>query len=113
MDFISRIGADLTAFRQRGGLGPDPIAAVYTERRAAWSLFARCMSDAAIEALRPYIFAYDQLPETPDDQPVPSYNFIAGEWRAAAEAVTMPALFDRRVPLARMGGRGHRRSRPR
>jgi acyl-CoA reductase-like NAD-dependent aldehyde dehydrogenase len=75
---------------------------VWQQRRAAWSLFARCLSDADSEALRPYIFAYDRLPNAPADAPLPVFNFIAGEWRAAAESVDMPALFDRRVRLSRL-----------
>jgi acyl-CoA reductase-like NAD-dependent aldehyde dehydrogenase len=102
MDFPRSVQPAIAAFRRQGGIGPDPVAAAWNGRRAAWSLFARSLSDAEIEALRPYIFAYDRLPETPADEPVPSYNFVAGEWRAAAESVDMAALFDRRVRLSRL-----------
>jgi acyl-CoA reductase-like NAD-dependent aldehyde dehydrogenase len=102
MDSVATLASRITAFRQAGQIGADPVAAVWKERRTAWSLFARCLSDAEIEALRPYIFAYEHLPETPADEPVPSHNFIAGEWRGAAESTEMPALFDRRVRISRM-----------
>ncbi|MBI4519126.1 MAG: aldehyde dehydrogenase family protein [Deltaproteobacteria bacterium] len=102
MELIPRLKPALAAFCRRGGMGPDPLAAQWRERRAEWSLFARCLSEAEIEALRPYIFAYERLPDAPGDEPIPVYNFIAGEWRKAAEAVDMPALFDRRVRLSRL-----------
>ena len=100
MDFVAAARPRIEDFRHSGGLGPDPMAACWRERRARWSLFARSLSDAEIEALRPYLFGYDRLPDGPADAPVPISNFIAGQWRAAAEAIEMPALFDRRVRLA-------------
>jgi acyl-CoA reductase-like NAD-dependent aldehyde dehydrogenase len=102
MDLIPALSPRIDAFRRRDQLGPDPVAALWEERRAGWSLFALGLSDREIEALRSYIFAYERLPDAPADEPVPSYNFIAGEWRAATEAVNMPALFDRRVRLSRV-----------
>ena len=36
--------------------GKDPVASLYTERRAAYSLFSLQLSDAECEALRPYLF---------------------------------------------------------
>ena len=52
----------IRSFNERGQVGPDPLAARYADRRANYSLFARMMSDADIEALRPYIFCYGELP---------------------------------------------------
>ena len=87
-------------FNRRGQTGPDPLAALYRDRRSQWSLFAPLLSDAEMEALRPYIFAYARLPETPQDPPVRVHNLVNGEWRTAKRTATLPALFDRRVPLA-------------
>jgi hypothetical protein len=42
------------AVGDRGGV--DPVAALYAERRAEYSLFSRDLSDAECEALRPYLF---------------------------------------------------------
>jgi acyl-CoA reductase-like NAD-dependent aldehyde dehydrogenase len=93
-----KLKADLKAFNERGQLGPDPLAARYAERRAGYSLFARMMPDADIEALRPYIFCYRSLPSK---EKVTVRNFVAGEWRAPASgehaAMTSPA--DKRVAL--------------
>src|SRR2546429_414165 len=49
-----KLRSALRAFNEKGQLGPDPLAARYAERRAAFSLFARQMSEADIDALRPY-----------------------------------------------------------
>jgi acyl-CoA reductase-like NAD-dependent aldehyde dehydrogenase len=56
------------------------------------------MSEADIEALRPYLFCYTELPPR---KKVVVRNFIAGEWRAPASgehaAMTCPA--DKRIQL--------------
>jgi acyl-CoA reductase-like NAD-dependent aldehyde dehydrogenase len=93
-----KLKAEVDAFNERGQLGPDPLAARYGERRAAYSLFARMLSDADIEALRPYIFCYRALPSK---EKITVRNFINGEWRAPAsgEHATMTCPADKREAL--------------
>jgi len=93
-----KLQAALRAFNERGQLGPDPLAARYADRRAGYSLFSRMLSEADIEALRPYIFCY---PELPSKRKVIIRNFIGGEWRAPAsgEHATMTCPADKRVQL--------------
>ena len=90
--------AQIRSFNERGQVGPDPLAARYAERRAAYSLFARMMSDAEIEALRPYLFCYTELPPK---RKVAVRNFIAGEWRPprTGEHAVMTCPADRRIEL--------------
>src|SRR5256885_7995887 len=99
-----KLQSAIRAFNERGQLGPDPLAARYAERRAGYSLFSRMMSDAEIEALRPYIFCYGELPPR---RKLTIRNFIAGEWRpppsGAHATMTRPpdkpaALFARPPP---------------
>ncbi len=78
--------------------GPDPVAALYAERRAAYSLFSLPLSDADCEALRPYLFGR-ALPRKEGDEPVPCLNLVEGEWLRTAELVPMKSLADRRVTL--------------
>jgi acyl-CoA reductase-like NAD-dependent aldehyde dehydrogenase len=105
MSFVdARLQQEIGAFNARGQLGPDPVAARYAERRAAYSLFTRQMSEQDIEALRPYVFcyAYKGIARAPgDDRKVQVRNFIAGEWRAPAsgEHAEMSSPADRRVKL--------------
>jgi acyl-CoA reductase-like NAD-dependent aldehyde dehydrogenase len=108
MQMRDRVFSLASEFVGKGGIDPDPLAAIYTERRKHWSLFSPLMSEADIETLRPYFFAYKNLPEKPDDKPVPSLNFIDGQWQPAAsgEFVEMPAQFDRRVKLSRLARSG-------
>jgi acyl-CoA reductase-like NAD-dependent aldehyde dehydrogenase len=93
-----KLKTEIRSFNERGQLGADPLAARYVERRAGYSLFARQMSEADIEALRPYLFCYTELPPR---KKVVVRNFIAGEWRAPASgehaAMTCPA--DKRLQL--------------
>ncbi|MGE5049391.1 MAG: aldehyde dehydrogenase family protein, partial [Deltaproteobacteria bacterium] len=99
MAFVdSQLSQEIRSFNERGQLGPDPLAARYAQRRAGYSLFARMMSDAEIEALRPYLFCYRELPPK---KRITVRNFIAGEWRAPAsgEHATMTCPADRRVQL--------------
>jgi acyl-CoA reductase-like NAD-dependent aldehyde dehydrogenase len=99
MAFVdSQLSQDIRSFNERGQLGADPLAARYAQRRASYSLFARMMSDAEIEALRPYIFCYRELPPK---KRIAVRNFVAGEWRAPAsgEHATMSCPADRRVQL--------------
>src|SRR3954467_12843221 len=88
----------IRSFNERGQVGPDPLGARYGERRAGYSLFARMMSDADIEALRPYVFCYGELPAK---KSITVRNFVPGEWRAPAsgEHATMTCPADKRVHL--------------
>ena len=89
---------------ERGGR--DPVAALYAERRAGYSLFSLQMSDADCEALRPYLFGRP-IPRKAGDTPVTCLNLVDGEWRRPAELVPMKSLADRRVTLFELA-----RSRP-
>jgi len=81
---------------ERGG--PDPVAALYAERRRAYSLFSLQLSDAECAALRPYLFGRP-IPRRPGDPPVTCLNLVDGEWRRTAELVPRPSLADGRVIL--------------
>jgi acyl-CoA reductase-like NAD-dependent aldehyde dehydrogenase len=93
-----KLKASIRSFNDRGQLGPDPLAARYADRRAGYSLFSRMLADQDIEALRPYIFCYGELPAK---RKLIIRNFIAGEWRAPAsgEHATMTCPADKRVQL--------------
>jgi acyl-CoA reductase-like NAD-dependent aldehyde dehydrogenase len=78
--------------------GRDPVAALYPERRAAYSLFSLQLSDADCAALRPYLFGRP-IPRKAGDRPVICLNLVEGEWRRTAELVPMKSLADRRVTL--------------
>src|SRR5580704_15963436 len=93
-----------SAIDERGGV--DPVAALYAERRAAYSLFSLQLSDEESEAFRPYLFGRP-IPRKPGDRPVTCLNLVDGEWRRTAELVPMKSLADRRVTLFEMA-----RSRP-
>ncbi|HTO96342.1 MAG TPA: aldehyde dehydrogenase family protein [Myxococcales bacterium] len=95
----------IRSFNERGQVGADPLAARYEQRRAGYSLFARMMSDAEIEALRPYIFCYRELPSRSE---LTIRNFIAGEWRppAAGEHAAMTCPADKRVRLFQVPASG-------
>src|SRR5438067_10899133 len=104
MGFVdAKLQADIRAFNERGQLGPDPLAARYAERRAAYSLFARQMAEQDIEALRPYLLCYAQhgIPKKPGEPKATVRNYIAGEWRppASGEHAEMASPADRRVKL--------------
>jgi len=86
--------------------GRDPVAALYPERRAAYSLFSLQLSDADCASLRPYLFGRP-LPRKAGDKPVLCLNLVEGVWRRTAELVPMKSLADRRVTLFEMA-----RSRP-
>jgi len=81
---------------ERGGI--DPVAALYAERRAAYSLFSLQLSDEECEALRPYLFGRP-IPRKPGDRPVTCLNLVGGEWRRTAEVAARPSPADRRVIL--------------
>ena len=99
----AKLQADIRAFNERGQLGKDPVAARYAERRAAYSLFARQLSEQDIEALRPYLLCYAPrgIAQKPGDAKTTVRNFVAGEWRAPAsgEHAEMASPADRRVKL--------------
>ncbi len=80
--------------------GKDPVAALYAERRAGYSLFSVGLSDADCEALRPYLFGRP-IPRHAGDgiAPVPCLNLFDGEWSRPAELVRMPSPADRRITL--------------
>ena len=104
MAFVdAKLTADIRTFNERGQVGPDPLAARYAARRAAYSLFARPLSDQDIEALRPYLFCYSQhgIASRPGQPKATVRNLIAGEWRAPAsgEHAEMASPADRRVKL--------------
>jgi acyl-CoA reductase-like NAD-dependent aldehyde dehydrogenase len=81
---------------ERGGR--DPIAELYAERRAGYSLFSLQLGDGECEALRPYLFG-KPIPRRRGDEPVTCLNLVDGEWRRTAELVARPSLADRRVTL--------------
>src|SRR5258706_2371785 len=95
-------------FLEAGGVGTDPFAEIWRERREHWSLFSKNLSDQEIELLRPYIFSYKRLPNTPADAPVASRNLVACRWQPAVggEYAELPAHFDRRVTLSRIARSG-------
>jgi acyl-CoA reductase-like NAD-dependent aldehyde dehydrogenase len=85
-----------SAVDERGGV--DPVAALYVERRAAYSLFSLQLSDEESEAFRPYFFGRP-IPRKPGDRPVTCLNLVDGEWRRTADLAARPSLADRRVIL--------------
>jgi acyl-CoA reductase-like NAD-dependent aldehyde dehydrogenase len=84
------------AIDERGG--PDPVAALYPQRRASYTLFSRQLSDSNCEALRPYLYGRT-IPRRAGDKPITCLNLIDGEWRRPVELVPMKSLADRRVTL--------------
>lgn len=89
---------------ERGGI--DPIAQLYLERRASYSLFALGMADVDCEAVRSYLFGRP-IPRQPGDDPVSCLNLVEGEWRRTEEIAVLTSLADRRVTLIELA-----RSRP-
>jgi acyl-CoA reductase-like NAD-dependent aldehyde dehydrogenase len=103
----------IQSFNQNGQLGPDPLGARYADRRGAYSLFARQMSDADCEALRSYLFPYATTAGHPekaaipqgvraeDAPPIAIHNFIAGAWHAAksGESAALQSPADKRITL--------------
>jgi len=78
--------------------GSDPVAALYGERRAGYSLFSLGLSDADCEALRPYLFGRP-IPRRPGERPVACLHLIDGAWTPSVESVPMASLADRRILL--------------
>ena len=92
----------IAAFNARGQLGPDPLAALYAERRRQYSLFSNLLTDKDLEALRPYLFCHGgNIPQRAGDKPVRVTNLIAGEWSlpAKGELAVLRSLADRRIGL--------------
>jgi acyl-CoA reductase-like NAD-dependent aldehyde dehydrogenase len=85
---------------ERGGA--DPIAALYAQRRASYTLFSLQMNDAECEALRPYLFGRS-IPRKAGDEPVVCLNLVDGVWLRPAELVAMKSLADRRTTLFEIG----------
>ncbi len=81
---------------ERGG--PDPLAALYNERRASYSLFSRQLSDAECEALRPYLFGRP-IPRRPGEEPIICLNLVGGEWRRPRELSERKSPANRRITL--------------
>jgi acyl-CoA reductase-like NAD-dependent aldehyde dehydrogenase len=81
---ISELRDAIAAFNARGQLGDDPLARLYSERRAAYSLFSAGLRPDELEALRAYVFPWTELPRRPGDAPIRVHNFIDGAWRAPA-----------------------------
>ncbi len=81
--------------------GKDPVAALYGERRAAYSLFTRQLSDKACEGLRSYLFGRP-IPHKPGDAPIYALNLVNGEWLNPGELVTMYSPADRRIALHKL-----------
>ncbi len=98
---LESIGPQLQELNANGGLGPDPLARLYPERRKAYSLFAPNLSDAEAEALRPYLFGYAPLPRKAGDPAPTCHNLIDGVWCAPAkgEYAAMSSPADSRVTL--------------
>ena len=96
-----QLAADIRAFNDGGQLGKDPLASRYAERRKGYSLFARQLSDADVEALKPYLFCYKAIPAQPGDAKATVRNFIAGEWCApkSGEHAEMASPADKRIKL--------------
>ncbi len=96
-----QLAQDLRAFNECGQLGKDPLAVRYAERRKGYSLFARTMSDADIESLKPYLFCYQTIPTRPGEAKPTVRNFIAAEWRAPAsgEHAEIASPADKRIKL--------------
>ncbi|MGD0674648.1 MAG: aldehyde dehydrogenase family protein [Polyangiaceae bacterium] len=81
--------------------GPDPLAALYPQRRAAYSLFSLQLNDVQCESLRPYLFGR-RLPRRVGDPPVTCLNLVEGAWQRPAELTPMQSLADRRITLFRL-----------
>jgi acyl-CoA reductase-like NAD-dependent aldehyde dehydrogenase len=101
---LESIGQQLKKFNDDDGLGPDPLARLYAERRKAYNLFAPNISDAEAEALRPYLFGYAPLARKAGQSVTSCHNLIDGSWRAPVKgeyaAMTSPA--DSRVTIFRV-----------
>src|SRR5258708_31237902 len=76
---------------ERGGR--DPVAALYGERRAGYSLFALQLSDADCQALRPYLFGRP-IPRKAGHTPVTCLNLLDRQWPRPAQVVPINALAD-------------------
>jgi acyl-CoA reductase-like NAD-dependent aldehyde dehydrogenase len=91
----------IAEFNAQGGLGPDPLARLYPERRKAYHLFSPNLSDADAERLRPYLFGYAPLPRKPGEAAPRCHNLIDGVWSApqGGEYAAMRSPADSRVTI--------------
>lgn len=98
---LDQLREAISAFNAGGQLGADPLARLYAERRAAFTLFSRGFTPDELEALKDYVFPWTHLPQKPTDRPVRVHNLVNGTWVAPAngEYALLQAHFDRRVPL--------------
>ncbi len=101
MDLRARLGEAAQRFLaesidERGGT--DPVAALFAERGAAYSLYSLQLAAADCVVLRPYLFGRP-IPRSPGERPITCLNLVEGEWRRPAELVPMKSLADRRVTL--------------
>jgi acyl-CoA reductase-like NAD-dependent aldehyde dehydrogenase len=97
-----KLASAIAAFNTAGQVGPDPLAAIYAERRKEHTLFSNLLSDKDLEALKPYLFCHGgNIPQRPGDKPVRVTNLIAGSWSlpAKGEMATLNSLADKRIPL--------------
>lgn len=105
-NWLSKSHQLIDAFIKNGGVGKDPFAQVFEERRREYSLFSQQLHDSEIEKLRRYIFNYDKLPSKPGETAVNTPNLIAGEWTMGSKNEPMTSPGDRRVVLASMPDSG-------
>ena len=93
---------DIDNFNRADQLGHDPLAKRYQARRDGWSIFTPGLRDHEIEAMRSYIFPYQELPHSTQSEPIATRNYIAGEWRLPknGKLATLPTLWDKRIPFA-------------
>jgi acyl-CoA reductase-like NAD-dependent aldehyde dehydrogenase len=94
----------IARFNTNGQLGEDPLARLYPERRAEWSLFSRGFSPDELHALRPYVFPWTRLPQSSADEPVRVHNLVNGVWAGPAsnEYATLSSQADDRIRLLQL-----------
>jgi acyl-CoA reductase-like NAD-dependent aldehyde dehydrogenase len=98
---VDQLVRSIEAFNRDGQLGDDPLARLYAERRADYSLFSRGFTPAELEALRPYVFPWKTLPSAPSDIPIRVHNLVNGVWKkpARGEYATLHSPADDRIKL--------------
>jgi acyl-CoA reductase-like NAD-dependent aldehyde dehydrogenase len=98
---LEQLRTAIASFNAHGQLGEDPVARLYGERRAAYSLFSRGLSPDELEALRAYVFPWTKIPTAPGENPVRVHNLINGVWHAPArgEYATLQSPADDRISL--------------
>jgi acyl-CoA reductase-like NAD-dependent aldehyde dehydrogenase len=98
---LTELRSAIDRFNANGQLGEDPLARLYSERRASYTLFSRGLNPAEVEALRPYVFPWSTLPSAPGDAPIRVHNLIDGIWHAPTrgEYARLKSLADDRIDL--------------